>query len=225
MAWLNVSGWTLPMRVGAALATTLVAAFGSGFLVQMLSKGLVRSTAPRPAVTMVRVAGGLAGGLLSLMLFFGNGSGFGFGGGGGSGDGSGGKGNGDATYSTLGKDLSHPDHEKKNPDGTMPLKDAPELRVDILSDTVLSASDVDNKRFYSVAAPTGATQMSLEELVQFIVKSKPHPSVVILVDYEDSADTDRQRAMKKLREVAGDLKKNKEEWVKSAPQPRKSPRP
>ncbi len=97
--------------------------------------------------------------------------------------------------------------------------------MEIVSDKVLSTGDVAKERNYRINTAAGPELMSLKQVVQFIVDLKTPPSVVYVVDYEDAADTDRIRAIKALRELAGDLKKNPDEWVKPEPAARPSPRP
>ena len=232
LAWPDVASWSMPLRIVAVVIATVVGALAAGLLVQLLSKGVARVTAPRPAVNLVRVAGGIAAGLGAFLLLFGTGGGFGFGGGpGGGGDG---KDKGGKDSKKDAKDSRDPsaNPDVKKPDGTDTAKEMTELRVEILCNKVLSESDVKGKRFYRVTTADGAKLMkSDKELVQFIVDSKPRPSVVYLEDYEDSADNDRIRALSALRKLAddlkksGELKKDPDDWVKPAPQPRESPKP
>jgi hypothetical protein len=222
MSWTNVTTGTLPVRIGAVAVATLAGALVAGLLVQLMSKGMTRQAAPRPAVNLVRLGGAVAAGLGAFLYLF-------PGGGYGPGQGPGGDGPGgtERTSHNDSKERDGKSTEKKKSDSTEAPRDKvlTELRVEILSDKVLGADDATNNRNYRVNTAGGPEMMSRKKVVRFIADLSTPPAVVYVVDYEDATDTDRIGIIKDLRELAGDLKKNPDQWVKAAPEPHPSPRP
>jgi hypothetical protein len=223
ISWTNVATWTLPVRIGAVAAAAVAGALVSGLVVQLLSRGVSRQKAPRPAVNLVRLGGAIAAGLGAFLYLFGPGGGYGPGHGPG-GDGPGGT---EKTSHADPKEGDTKSAEKKKSDSREGPRDrtATELRVEILSEKVLSAEDAANKRYFRIHTAAGPEMMSLNKVIQFIVDLKLPPSVVYVVVYEDAAATDRIRVVKALRDLAADLKKNPDEWVKPKSAEGNSPRP
>jgi hypothetical protein len=222
MSWTKIATWTMPVRIGAVAVAALAGALVSGLVVQLLSKGMTRQTAPGPAVNLVRLGGAIAAGLGAFLYLFGPGGGYG------TGQGPGGDGPGGTEHTSHNdKDTEGKSTDKKGSNGKEepPETVITELRVEVLSDKVLTAADVAGKRFYRVKTPAGAEMKSLKQVVQFIVDLKQPPLVVKVVDYADATDSDRILAIKALRDLAADLKKNPDKWVVPDPKTDDSPRP
>jgi hypothetical protein len=208
---------SLPLRIVAVLVAASVGALAAGLIVQLLSKGVTRERAPRFAVNLVRVAGGIAAGLATFVLLFGTGGGFGFGGGGTGSGADGGDKDKDKSYSST------PDPRKSDEkNNTNTTKSDPDtLRIEILgNDTLLKIKDagqpaVKESRRYRVTGPDGSKELlTLPQLEQKLGRSDPVPRQLFLIIYRwDTADSDYTATVRRLEVVAKDLKKVKKEWI------------
>ena len=180
-----------------------------------------QATGAAPGREPRALGGAVAAGLGAFLYLFGPGGGYG------PGQGPGGEGPGgtEKTSHNDPKDSDSKSSEKKKADGNEGTRTPTELRVGVLSYGALKPDDAKKKRCYRIITAGGPEMKSLGGVKQFIVDLKTPPSVVYLVDFEDAADADRMAADKMLRELAGDLKKNPDQWVKPAPEPHPSPRP
>jgi hypothetical protein len=217
-SWLPTPPESLPVRVLLAVGITAAGGLLAGILVQVLSKVATRSTAPRPAVNLVRLGGAGAAGLAAALWLFSSGLGPGKGPGLGPGTG---KGDGEEhAGNTSDKDKKPPDDGKKPPD--TPAGETVLEIVVLAPETVLRIADqeaVDRERRFRVKTEDGWKLMSLGEIENYIVtldNEKKTPDQVKLVKYRaEGQPEDQANAKAQLTKMARELKNIRKDRVRS----------
>jgi hypothetical protein len=196
-----------PEQILAILGGAAVGAFGSGFLAQMLARGMTTQKLPPFPTQMIRCVGGVALGILTAMWIW-QGGGWGPGGQGGPG----------TTEGTGAGDVK-PETDKgptKEPETTTepgkPLdkgQSAPPetvLRIEALPDSALSEYDRSEGRYYKVEGDDAKHPHTLKEMTDFIRKrldDKPPLRRLDIVTRESSPDRTSARVIRLREVVAG----------------------
>ncbi len=185
--WASAGGWLNPANLGQLVVNVLavaggaaVGAFGSGWLLRLISRWLSARPAPKWAVQGVRVLGGITLAVLVGLFVFGSGGGrFGLGG-----DGGGffGAGKGDATGPTG---REGPTGKEAAPTASDPVATGGELRVEVLGGA--NPSDV----LFRVQGKQ--ERHTPEQLIGLLAAGKggqPPLTGLTLVIYKDSPSAD-----------------------------------
>jgi len=216
--WLPTPPESLPIRILIAVGIAAAGALLCGLLVQVLSKSIARSAAPKPAVNLVRLGGAAAAGLAACLWLFGLGPGKGPGQGPGKGPGEGGE---KRAILDPGKGEEKKDDKKTNPPVTPAGEEV--LKIEVLGNkSVRKLADqkaIEENRRYRLTTDSGPKLLTIDEVVNFIAersRDKRTPDRVELISYKsETRPQDKEAALERLRELGRDLKKDLLKWIKA----------
>lgn len=183
------------VKVLAVVGGGVVGGLGLGLLAQLLMRTFTIGKSPRWSLLTIRLlSGAICAWLVALWLFGGGGSGVG---------GTGGWGFGSA--SSKGEDAKAIETGKKGDNG----KEAPPgetLRIEVLGNAALSASDRQAERWYRIETTTDShllTFAGVKEAIEKRQQDQPPLRRIEIVLYKDSPD-EHVPIVNQLRTWAGD---------------------
>jgi hypothetical protein len=191
----------------AIVGGAAVGGLGTGWLVKLLARVVGHRPVPPRALTLLRLLGGTAAGLVVYMLVFGTGGGgFGFGGGGWGFGGRGSQGDGGATGPTVTRQPTSPERLATGPTGTVP-DGTRVLRVEMLGGErykgeVREFLDKAKDRYYLVAGRT--EPQTLDEVRQLLQERTDQIKEVEITILQKGSVAESHVAVKELKQLAAD---------------------